>query len=1020
MHQPVNVLLRLLLVLAIPVSVHAQALGTIAGVARDPSGGVLPGVTVEVSSPALIEKVRTAVTDGAGQYSVINLPGGLYAVTFTLPGFTSLRRAGVEVLANFTAPVNAEMRVGALEETITVTAESPLIDVQSASVNRAVTQDIIRAVPVGGTMYQLAAMMPGVTMSGGANTVDVGGASGSPVSAQLSAHGGAPGDEVQMLDGIKIGNMQSNAGRTGYTLSPLMFEQVDVQIAGHGTDGPAQGVQSNAVPRSGGNTFSGTFLSNGSGPALQSKNLTERLSRPSPDLTEIAPWGLTRTSGIRRLYDLNGGIGGPIKRDRIWFFVQARYNTNQSYVAGLYHSVDPTARVRVEDTSRQAVDDQFIWDTSGRFNVAVTPKMQATALVWAQNKWFEKWQISGTTSPESVPRIIWRRKFFAGTWTYTATNRLLFDAGLNTQFSPNETAPRRDEAATGVAPRVVETGGTFNGQPVAPITYGSFGASLFEPSQVITAGKASMNYVTGTHNVKAGMDLQTGYRERLGVNWANDIQYRTTAYVLNQVTIFAPEGRYQSNLDYNVGLYAQDRWTIQRATISGGVRFELQSESYGSYTAGPTKYLPNRNISFPAATVVNWKEVNPRFGVSYDLFGTGKTALKASAGRGVQQEGLNTAEALNPATAFATNTARTVNELTFPEGDPRRLNGAPDCDLLNPAANGECGPWLTGGFGSPIPQTRQDAETLRGWGTRPWNWEFSAGIQHELMPRVSIGATYYRRVNGGFLITDNIENTAADFTAFPVVVPTDARLNTSGTTMTVYDINPVLANGKPFNATTNVRRFASHYGNQYQHWDGADLIALVRLAGGTTISSGLTFGRTMTDNCEIVAQLPELLLSAPNLNTPKDYCHAESSLQPQYKMLVAYMLPWGDVRVSGNFQSLPGPAIQAGVIYTGAQVGPALGRPFSGGAAGQKVVNVLEPNTVWGDRLNQLDLRFSKIFRVMQGSTLDANFDIYNAMNSDAALTMTPAYSGVNGGAWLRPTGIIQGRIFKFGVRWDF
>src|SRR4029453_16205310 len=173
-----------------------------------------------------------------------------------------LKRDGIELVVNFTAPVNAEMKVGAVEETITVTAESPLVDVQSSAINRTVTQDIIRAIPVGGTMYQLAAMMPGVTMSGGPNTVDVGGASGSPPGAQLSAHGGAPGDEVQMLDGIKIGNMQSNAGRTGYTLSPLLFDQVDVVLSGQQGDSPTLGVQTNAIPRSGGNTFSGTVLAN--------------------------------------------------------------------------------------------------------------------------------------------------------------------------------------------------------------------------------------------------------------------------------------------------------------------------------------------------------------------------------------------------------------------------------------------------------------------------------------------------------------------------------------------------------------------------------------------------------------------------------------------------------------------------------------------------------------------------------------------------------------------------------------
>jgi hypothetical protein len=169
----------------------------------------------------------------------------------------------------------------------------------------------------------------------------------------------------------------------------------------------------------------------------------------------------------------------------------------------------------------------------------------------------------------------------------------------------------------------------------------------------------------------------------------------------------------------------------------------------------------------------------------------------------------------------------------------------------------------------------------------------------------------------------------------------------------------------------------------------------------------------MTDNCEVVEKVPEALGS-----NPLEYCHNVSAWGPQYKMLAVYEFPW-NIRVSGNFYSRPGTSVQAGVIYTGAQMAAALGRPFSAGAAGQKTVNVMVPDTTLGDRLNQFDLRFSRIFRIGPNS-VDANIDIYNAFNSDAALAYTTAYSGVNGGSWVRPTSIIQGRIIKFGVRWDF
>src|SRR5436309_3925745 len=449
---------------------HAQGLGTIAGVAKDASGAVLPGVAVEVASPALIEKSRMAVTNESGQYTIVSLPPGVYSVTFTLPGFSTTRRDGIEMLANFTAQVNAEMKVGGLTETVEVTAESPLVDVQSSAVARAVTKDIIKEIPTGGTMYQLAAMMVGVAISGGAAVVDVGGASGSPVQSQLSAHGGAVGDEVQMIDGLKVGNMMSNSGRTNQTLSPLLFEQIDVQISGHAGDAPSIGVQSNLIPRTGGNDFHGTFLLNGSSGGLQSNNLTDRLKA----------FGLTDTTRLKNVYDVNGGFGGPVKRDRLWFFTTGRYQTNTSYIAGLYFPSDPKSWIRAEDKGRQAFDDQFLWDFTTRLTAAITPKMRLNGFIQVQHKWWPHWTITAATSPEAVGRVDWPGRLYQVSWNWTATTRLLVEAGTNYGDSSDTIIPRPGEVNGDGAPfRVVEQGGTFNGVAIGPITYGPFGASLY-------------------------------------------------------------------------------------------------------------------------------------------------------------------------------------------------------------------------------------------------------------------------------------------------------------------------------------------------------------------------------------------------------------------------------------------------------------------------------------------------------------------------------------------------------------
>src|SRR4030095_9304882 len=190
----------ILAVMVLPSAAFAQALGAVAGSVKDASGAVLPGVMIEAASPVLIEKVRTAVSDGTGQYTIVNLPPGTYSVTFTLPGFSTYKREAVEVSVNFTSTINAEMRVGTVQETVTVTGESPIVDVQSAALTRSVTQDIIKQLPGGGSWIQMAASVPAIRPS----VTDVGGVLGDQVGAQVQAHGSLNGDGVSLFDGLRI------------------------------------------------------------------------------------------------------------------------------------------------------------------------------------------------------------------------------------------------------------------------------------------------------------------------------------------------------------------------------------------------------------------------------------------------------------------------------------------------------------------------------------------------------------------------------------------------------------------------------------------------------------------------------------------------------------------------------------------------------------------------------------------------------------------------------------------------
>ncbi len=995
-------------VLLTPVLAAAQALGTVAGTVKDASGAVLPGVTVEVASPALIEKVRTGTTDASGQYRVINLPPGDYTVTFTLPGFATVKRTDVEISANFTATIDGDMRVGGIEETVTVTGESPIVDVQSATLRRTATAQVFKEIPSSGSWTSMAAVMSAVRTS----STDVGGVLGDPTGALISAHGSREQDAVSLFDGMRIGNMYQSSNNTNMSLSPLLFEQVDIQMSGQTGETGTNGVILNAIPRSGGNRFSGTALVNGSGPALQGDNLTDRL---------IAR-GASASNTLKTLYDINGALGGPIKQDKLWFYVTSRYSINEYNIAGNYFPVDAAAVRRQDDTSKQAFGGTYLYDNNGRVTWGINDKQKFQGWYAFQYRVDPHWQIVSPTqsiSPEAARITTWHTQLSTFKWTYTATNKMLFEAGVAPGASPDTIKVDLDVlSGISIQEQGSPAGSTVGARPVLYRAPQGFDFDDRLPTQTFMG---AMSYVTGSHNFKVGTDFQRGHFWRGDNNDSTGgIWYRTRDYIPNLVTIQAPNAGWQNNLDYNLGIYVQDRWTRDRLTVSGGVRLDIQKESTEDFTSQPHKWLPNRGEFYPGAEVTNWKDINPRGSVAYDLFGTGKTALKASASRGVEQDSIRYASAANPASTLVTQVSRVWADANN--------NFVPDCDLLNAQPNGECQVWQDLGFGTSRPTTFYDPATLTGWGTRPWNWEFSVGIQHELIPRLSIGAGYFRRVQGNFYVMDNEALSPADFTEYSVVVPTDARLPLSGQTITgIFDQNRSVVNRQ-------VIKQASDFGNQYAHWDGFDVNFDYRAKEGLLLQGGFGTAKTMTDNCEIVDDVPETLnapaplpagiqptmaqipaVFAAGVSIPRQFCHQVSPMLVNLKGLVSYVLPFG-MRVAGTWQSLTGPQVAANQIYANAGTAPppgtSLGRPLT---FAQNTVNVVEPGSLYGDRLNQIDLRFTKIVNVGLGR-MDLNFDIYNAFNSDAILTQQNTY----GSAWTRPLTILQPRFVKLGVRWDF
>jgi hypothetical protein len=304
-----------------------------------------------------------------------------------------------------------------------------------------------------------------------------------------------------------------------------------------------------------------------------------------------------------------------------------------------------------------------------------------------------------------------------------------------------------------------------------------------------------------------------------------------------------------------------------------------------------------------------------------------------------------------------------------------------------------------------------DPAILQGWNARQYNWEFSARVQHELSPRVGVDVGYFRRIYGNFTVTENLAVSPSDFTTFSIPAPVDSRLPNGGGYVVsgLYNLNPNKV-GQVNNYVTS----ANSFGGQIEHFDGVDLTLNARMPGGGLVRGGLSTGRITQDDCAIVTANPQVTVTTTvGAVQSTAMCHVQTPFLPQVKLLATYPIPKVNADVAATFQSLPGPLIAANFIASNALVQPSLGRPLSGGAA-NTTVNLVAPGTMYGERLNQLDLRLSKAFRLDQ-LKLHLNFDLYNLMNGNAILRVNNNY-----GSWLTPTAILDPRLYKISVQADF
>ena len=962
----------------LPGAVYAQ--GSLTGVAKDSSGAVLPGVTVEASSPVLIEKVRTVVTDRTGQYRIIDLRPGTYSITFTLPGFSTVRMEGIELTGSFVATVNADLRVGEVQETLTVTGETPIVDVQTTAKQRVVAKDVIDALPAGRSYLNLAVLLPGLQANaGGRNLMDVGGTNNLSTST-MTIHGGRAADTRVLSDGLAIRNIGSEGQNSNFIPDTGTTQEVTIDYSSGSAELPFGGVLVNHIPREGGNRFNVSFFGTAVNSSFQGSNYTQ----------ELKDQGLTTPNELYQMYDVNPSVGGPIQKDKLWFFTSLRWQANKNYIAGVFENLnagDPNAWTYVPDPSRRGIYRTTQNSAAARFTWQATPRNKFSYSF--ENQWRRWFDQRANVSPEATQSYRFPQEWIgAAGWSSPVTSRLLIDARFSNHAEVFRTSDPRDFDPT-IIPVVEQSSG---------LIYRNRGLTnpcclqTFDMPHIYNMS-ASLAYVTGAHALKVGFADIVGII-RLEHHF-NDfaMSYRFNNGVPNQLTQYYTPATNISNLDAERGFYAQDKWTLKRWTINGGVRFDIFNTGFPEQHLGPGVWLPNRNLTFPESSWYGFKDLSPRAGVAYDVFGTGRTAIRASVGRYI----LAISPVVgNPVTNLATNVTR-----SWTDGN---RDFVPNCDLVNSQANGECGIISDLTFGAIRPSTTYDPEVLKGWGVRPYNWEFSTGVQHEIGPRVGIDLGFFRRWYGNFTVTDNRAVAATDFSPFQITAPLDPRLPDGGGTVItpLYNLNP-----DKVGQVDNYVTLASNFGKQIEHWNGIDLTMNARLERNILLQGGVSTGRTSTDNCEVMAEVIE----TNPVNLP--YCHVDTRFLTQLKFLGSYMVPRVDVRVAGTFQSFPGPNILANYNAPNSVVQPSLGRPLSGGAA-NVTVNLVEPGTMYGERANQLDVRISKLFRL--GLTrLAVNFDLANLLNDNAVLLYNNNFA-----TWQVPQSIHDARLAKISVQVDY